>query len=97
MNCRPLLAALFVFCISASAAPPESTRPPLVRVVNLDVGQTASGATVRGSDDRLVTDYLTEAHAVPSPDDKRVLWASDWEAALGRPVGVYVAEFDPLK
>lgn len=38
------------------------------------------------------TDYLTEAHAVPSPDGKRVLWASSWEAKSGRPVGAYVAE-----
>ncbi|MEQ1860294.1 MAG: hypothetical protein ABMA13_10185 [Chthoniobacteraceae bacterium] len=38
-----------------------------------------------------VTDYLTEAHAVPSPDGKRVLWASNWESAAGRPIGAYVA------
>jgi hypothetical protein len=38
------------------------------------------------------TDYLTEAHAVPSPDGNRVLWASAWEAASGRPVAAYVAE-----
>jgi hypothetical protein len=38
------------------------------------------------------TDYLTEAHAVPSPDGRRVLWASDWESATGRPIGAYVAE-----
>ena len=37
------------------------------------------------------TDYLTEAHAVPSPDGNRVLWASDWESASGRPIGTYVA------
>jgi hypothetical protein len=37
------------------------------------------------------TDYLSEAHAVPSPDGARVLWASNWEAALGRPLGTYVA------
>ena len=36
-------------------------------------------------------DYLTEAHAVPSPDGKRVLWASDWEEPSGRPIGTYVA------
>lgn len=36
-------------------------------------------------------DYLTEAHAVPSPDGKRVLWASTWEAASGRPIGTYIA------
>jgi len=39
------------------------------------------------------TDYLTEAHAVPSPDGKRVLWASDWEAPTGRPIGAYVADW----
>ncbi len=38
------------------------------------------------------TDYLTEAHAVPSPDGNRVLWASTWEAASGRPIGAYVAQ-----
>jgi hypothetical protein len=37
------------------------------------------------------TDYLTEAHAVPSPDGRRVLWASDWESPTGRPIGAYVA------
>lgn len=37
------------------------------------------------------TDYLTEAHAVPSPDGKRVLWATNWESATGRPIGAYVA------
>lgn len=38
------------------------------------------------------TDYLTEAHAVPSPDGRRVLWASDWNEGLPNPVGGYVAE-----
>lgn len=37
-------------------------------------------------------DYLTEAHAVPSPDGKRVLWASSWESEAGRPVGVFIAK-----
>lgn len=37
-------------------------------------------------------DYLTEAHAVPSPDGRRVLWASSWDADSGRPIGAYVAE-----
>lgn len=37
-------------------------------------------------------DYLTEAHAVPSPDGKRVLWASNWESDNGRPIGTYVAD-----
>ena len=40
----------------------------------------------------LRTDYLTESHAVPSPDGNRVLWASDWEAATGRPVFTLVAQ-----
>ena len=38
------------------------------------------------------TDYLTESHAVPSPDGNRVLWASDWEAAKGRPIFTLVAQ-----
>lgn len=38
------------------------------------------------------TDYLTEAHAVPSPDGRRVLWASNWESPTGRPIGAYVAD-----
>jgi len=38
------------------------------------------------------TDYLTESHAVPSPDGNRVLWASDWEAASGRPIFTLVAQ-----
>ncbi len=38
------------------------------------------------------TDYLTEAHAVPSPDGNRVLWASDWDAASGRPIITLVAQ-----
>jgi len=38
------------------------------------------------------TDYLTEAHAVPSPDGNRVLWASAWESSYGRPIGAYVAQ-----
>jgi hypothetical protein len=37
-------------------------------------------------------DYLTEAHAVPSPDGRRVIWASNWEAEKGRPVGTYVVD-----
>ncbi len=40
-------------------------------------------------------DYLTEAHAVPSPDGRRVLWASDWESSTGRPIGTYVAQLTP--
>ena len=37
-------------------------------------------------------DYVTEAHAVPSPDGKRVLWASNWESTSGRPVSAYVTD-----
>jgi len=37
-------------------------------------------------------DYVTEAHAVPSPDGKRVLWASNWGSTSGRPISVYVAD-----
>ena len=37
-------------------------------------------------------DYLTEAHAVPSPDGNRVLWASTWESGAGRPICAYVAQ-----
>jgi len=40
----------------------------------------------------LRTDYLTEAHVVPSPDGLRVLWASAWKSATGRPISAYVAE-----
>lgn len=36
-------------------------------------------------------DYPTEAHAVPSPDGHRVLWASNWANPAGRPIGTYVA------
>lgn len=42
-------------------------------------------------------DYLTEAHAVPSPDGNRVLWASAWGASTGRPIGAYVAQKIRLK
>jgi hypothetical protein len=37
-------------------------------------------------------DYLGEAHAVPSPDGKRVLWAGAWDAESGRPIGAYVVD-----
>lgn len=37
-------------------------------------------------------DYLSEAHACPSPDGKRVLWTGSWDDPKGRPLGVYVAE-----
>ncbi len=41
------------------------------------------------------TGYVTEAHACPSPDGTRVIWASNWEAPTGRPVGAYVVEVRP--
>ncbi len=37
-------------------------------------------------------EYLGEAHAVPSPDGLRVLWASAWDSPSGRPIGAYVAD-----
>lgn len=39
-----------------------------------------------------LTDYETEAHAVPSPDGRRVLWCSNWEAGKGKPIATFVAE-----
>ena len=39
-----------------------------------------------------VTDYLTEAHATPSPDGRRVIWAGNWGNKTGRPIGTYVTE-----
>jgi hypothetical protein len=38
------------------------------------------------------TDYLATSVATPSPDGKRVLWAGNWNAPSGRPVGAYVAQ-----
>lgn len=40
----------------------------------------------------LRTDYLTEAHASPSPDGRFVIWASTWNGKSGRPISAYVAE-----
>lgn len=37
-------------------------------------------------------DYLNQAHAVPSPDGKRVIFASSWDNDKGRPVNAYVVE-----
>ncbi len=42
-----------------------------------------------------LTDYLTESHAVPSPDGRRVLWCSNWGVAAGRPIASFVAEVPP--
>jgi len=38
-------------------------------------------------------DYQSEPHAVPSPDGKRIMFASNWGAASGRPVQTYVIDF----
>jgi hypothetical protein len=38
------------------------------------------------------TDYVTESHGVPSPDGRKALWATNWNAASGRPVGACVLE-----
>lgn len=40
----------------------------------------------------LETDYPTEAQASPSPDGKRVVFASTWDSASGRPIGCYVID-----
>ena len=40
----------------------------------------------------LETDYRTEAQASPSPDGKRVVFASTWDSASGRPIGCYVID-----
>ena len=40
----------------------------------------------------LRTDYPTEAQACPSPDGKRVVFASTWESDSGRPIGCYVID-----
>ena len=37
-------------------------------------------------------DYLNQAHAVPSPDGKKVVYASSWDEAKGRPINAYVVE-----
>jgi hypothetical protein len=38
------------------------------------------------------TDYYAEAQPVPSPDGKKVIFASNWGEADGRPVGMYVVD-----
>lgn len=40
----------------------------------------------------ILNGYSTEAHAVPSPDGKRVIWASNWDNATGQ-VNSYVVDF----
>jgi hypothetical protein len=41
-------------------------------------------------------DYDAEAHAVPAPDGRRVLFASEWGSAGARPVHAYGADARPL-
>lgn len=41
------------------------------------------------------TDYVTEAHGVPSPDGRKALWATNWGAPTGRPIGACVLEVPP--
>jgi hypothetical protein len=43
-----------------------------------------------------VTDYDTYPIAVPSPDGKRVIFASNWNSSTGRPVQAYVVDFRSL-
>ena len=38
------------------------------------------------------TGYSAEAHACPSPDGRRAIWASNWDSPTGKPVGAYVVE-----
>jgi hypothetical protein len=40
----------------------------------------------------LRTDYPTEAQACPSPDGRRVVFASTWDEPSGRPIGCYVVD-----
>ncbi len=71
---------------------PGPTWPPYwneVVAVKLDGSKTVERIAHMHAN---TTDYLTEAHAVPSPDGKRVLWASAWGAEKGRPLAAYVAE-----
>ena len=44
----------------------------------------------------LNTDYDATPFAVPSPDGRRVLFASNWGASSGRPVQDYVLDTRPL-
>ncbi len=43
----------------------------------------------------ILNGYYTEAHAVPSPDGSRVMWASNWDNANG-PVNSYVVDWRPV-
>jgi len=66
--------------------------PPLFDEV-VAVKMDGSGRVERlGHMRALERDYRTEAHACPSPDGKRVVFASTWENASGRPIGCYVID-----
>ncbi len=74
----------------------ESHRAPLLDelvAVNIDgfndIQRLAHMHTQRG-------DYDSEAHAVPSPDGLRVLFASNWEDSTLRPVHTYVVDLRAL-
>ncbi len=43
------------------------------------------------------TDYVTEAHGVPSPDGRKALWATNWGSTTGRPIGACVLEIPPAR
>ncbi len=38
------------------------------------------------------TDYVTEAHGVPSPDGRKALWATNWGSPTSRPISACVLE-----
>ncbi len=42
-------------------------------------------------------DYFSEAHASPSPDGRKVIFASNWEAESRRPIAAYVVELPEQK
>jgi len=42
-------------------------------------------------------DYFSEAHASPSPDGRKVIFASNWEAESRRPLAAYVVELPEPK
>jgi len=52
-----------------------------------------SGAVERYAHHRSTAgDYLSQPHAVPSPDGKRVMFRSDWGSSTHRPVQGYVVD-----
>lgn len=78
-----------------AAAVAKKEREQLTPEDFMKAGALRQGHSVNAM--KRLTVYLTEAHAVPSPDGKRVRWASDWDAPSGRPIGAYMAESYPLK